>query len=66
MTYTLFKDDEVDNCFRILPDGCSYTGETKDKLTKICKGYDKLAEDLTKDIVELTVNTELNPAQTAN
>ena len=25
-----------------------------------------MAEDLTQDIVELSVNTELNPAQTAN
>jgi hypothetical protein len=62
----LFRDEMVDNCFRILPEGCSYEGEAEDRLKKICKGYDKLAEDLTKDIVELSVNTELNPATAAN
>lgn len=48
----------VDNCFRILPEGCSYEGEAEDRLKKICRNYDKLAEELTESLVELTVNTE--------
>lgn len=32
LVHMLFRDEMVDNCFRILPEGCSYEGEAEDRL----------------------------------
>ena len=35
-----------DDCFKLLPEGCSYSGVATDFYKSLCKGYDTLPEKI--------------------
>lgn len=49
-----------EGCFKMLPKGCKYSGQSSEYFQELCKGYDEVAENLKKDIilVSAVINTQ--------
>ena len=60
--YHLYEDLEYDyDCFKVLPEGCSYSGKATDFYSSLCKGYNSLPEHIHKSLIKLSINTNINP-----
>lgn len=49
------------DCFKVLPTGCSYSGSATDFYSSLCEGYQNLSDDIHKGLIKLSINTGLNP-----
>ena len=55
-----------DDCFKILPEGCTYSGQANDFYSSICKGYETLPLKIHEGLIKLSVNVEeVNPETTS-
>lgn len=67
--YNLFYDfgsDNADTCFKIVPQGCKFTGETFTTFEKVCQGYVNWADDIKKNLITVSVNGDFNPQKVAD
>ena len=49
------------NCFKILPPGCSYSGTANDYYSSLCKGYESIPARIHTGLIKLAINTGVNP-----
>jgi len=65
-TYELEKNllwdlTQNEECFKVLPEGCSYSGTATDFYSSLCKGYETIPKELHTSLIKLSIETKINP-----
>ncbi len=64
--YNLYRDlASNEDCLKVLPDGCKYSGTATDYFSQVCEGYVTLPEKIHTGLIHLSVETGLNPENVA-
>lgn len=53
------------DCLKVLPDTCIYSGTSNDFYSQLCEGYDTIPEKIHSGLIRLSVSTGVNPEDTS-